>query len=290
MCWGDDLAFSSHPLGIVNESSSTPFPATVEKSGVACYDFDTQDLLDCHFTFKITELVNNGGHLGHTPALHPLVDPGKANLEYDGIDKDGSPLGIDSQTEEKRAIINIPLSEVAGAFEVEIITDSPKGYVCARSCFTDKSHKRVHTFDVRIGGLGPLGGGPFLNLQPSDFHGSENHFGSGAMVQKIISLGLAYNFDTGESLRILNMSLPNGGLFDVMGDWSPPHKSHRKGTSVDVSRFINAAGTIITGQDRLDRIAIKEVGGLRRFTEKYESECPVFKPGDPPCIHYELNP
>jgi hypothetical protein len=35
-------------------------------------------------------------------------------------------------------------------------------------------------------------------------------------------------------MRINDVSLPYGGLFDVNGDWRDPHVSHRSGKDVDI--------------------------------------------------------
>jgi hypothetical protein len=37
-----------------------------------------------------------------------------------------------------------------------------------------------------------------------------------------------------DKYSLLEMSLEYGGLFDVGGNWQPPHDSHRTGTDVDV--------------------------------------------------------
>jgi hypothetical protein len=75
------------------------------------------------------------------------------------------------------------------------------------------------------------------------------------------------------------MSLIWGGLFDIgpppsnSAFWSPPHRSHRIGTSVDIDRraYINGS-YIVTDRIRLDRIA--RGNGGRRVIE--------------PTIHYEF--
>jgi len=35
-------------------------------------------------------------------------------------------------------------------------------------------------------------------------------------------------------LNINDMSLPNGGLFDILGHWTPRHHTHRVGRDVDI--------------------------------------------------------
>ena len=150
---------------------------------------------------------------------------------------------------------------------------------------------------IRVPDLGLLSGGAFLELLPSDRHGLENHYGTSAMVQKVISLALAYNSDLQQkegvinNLRIGNISLPWGGLFDVFGNWTTPHKSHRIGINVDISRHVvDEHGNPVnfgTLQPVLDDIAVNQLN-LKRRTEDSIEECPSFQHGEPPCIHYSL--
>ena len=259
--YGVDSAFSRHPLDIVIKSSSEPLPSTKPGIGVACYDFFTLDPLDCPFTLIITALVDDGGHVKHTPSLHPLIDPEKVTLEFNGIDDDGSPLGIKSKTEEKRAIIKIPLPEVAGAFLVEILTESPEGYVCARSCFTRTSSKREHTFDVKIAELTPLpNSGPHHITVRGDVaeHPKGTH-GTGDTIQALQEIARVYFGRTGRKLSINDVSLPKGGLFDTGFDWETPHDTHREGKDADLNRA-DGGGVIVDCEEELTRIVEKVAG------------------------------
>ena len=40
--------------------------------------------------------------------------------------------------------------------------------------------------------------------------------------------------DTGILLRVNDMSLPRGGLFDVDNNWTGPHDGHRLGREADI--------------------------------------------------------
>ena len=82
-------------------------------------------------------------------------------------------------------------------------------------------------------------------------------------------------------LRILDMSLPRGGLFDGGGnppqyDWVTPHCRHRTGTSVDVSKYavtVTNPGTVHIDVEKLTKLA--QQSGMRRIKEA--------------TIHYEIN-
>lgn len=45
-----------------------------------------------------------------------------------------------------------------------------------------------------------------------------------------------YKTDTGNLLRPNDMSLPHGGLFDIVGTWKFSHETHRFGRDIDINR------------------------------------------------------
>jgi|GEM_PF-6504188 len=94
---------------------------------------------------------------------------------------------------------------------------------------------------------------------------------------------------TAQKLRYSDFSLPKGGRFDISGNWSGSHKSHRVGVSFDISRhaLLDKGGTTYVDQDLLDDIAENTLG-LSRLTETSAAECPNLQPGEPPCIHIDL--
>jgi hypothetical protein len=61
------------------------------------------------------------------------------------------------------------------------------------------------------------------------------HWGEGHLLDGLWCLGREWYVECGTDLVISDMSLPKGGLLDVNQDWSTPHKSHRRGTDVDIS-------------------------------------------------------
>jgi hypothetical protein len=88
--------------------------------------------------------------------------------------------------------------------------------------------------DVKVPDLVSLGG--FISYQlvgSLDAHPA-NHYGTASTVTNAGNVADAYYVATGELLGINDMSLVWGGLFDINGDWSTPHGSHRKGMSVDI--------------------------------------------------------
>jgi hypothetical protein len=66
-----------------------------------------------------------------------------------------------------------------------------------------------------------------------------NHFGTATLIQAIDSIAVAYaSLDTGKILRINDMSLEKGGMFDNLNDWTYhpglSHGEHRIGKNADI--------------------------------------------------------
>jgi hypothetical protein len=62
----------------------------------------------------------------------------------------------------------------------------------------------------------------------------QNHYGTRGLVSALKSLGADFYEKFGKPLMVNDMSLLNGGLFDINGDWTTPHVEHRDGTNADV--------------------------------------------------------
>lgn len=178
-----------------------------------------------------------------------------------------------------------------------IITTRP-GILCGHDCFTPTSWKFEDTIDVRISDeLIELPPAPDVYIRCAIIEGcvtdapatNPNHpfifFGKPELVNLIIGLASMYRSTTSQILRITDMNLPKGGLFEaLMPNWMPPHGLHRRGTSADISRF--DPQSIDIEQVELDKIINRL--GLKRRREDTIRECPQFQENQPPCIHVEL--
>lgn len=107
------------------------------------------------------------------------------------------------------------------------------------------------TLVVSIPGFVELGAGPNYELvgapgnhagtndpcranPPASQH-NDNHFGRQALITAIQDIATAYDsLNPGIRLRINDMSLESGGLFDINNNWRTPHRSHRLGSSADI--------------------------------------------------------
>jgi murein endopeptidase len=90
----------------------------------------------------------------------------------------------------------------------------------------------------------PNSSDPCRPVPPTSLH-FNNHFGTSGLNNAIKKIAKEYAaLNAGIKLRINDMSLEYGGLFDVRNNWSSPHKGHRKGLNVDIG---------FSGLDKNDR-------------------------------------
>ena len=63
-----------------------------------------------------------------------------------------------------------------------------------------------------------------------------NHYGQRNVLDALVSIATEYHslFPSDSLIAINDISLPNGGRFDVFGNWHKPHIFHRFGLDVDV--------------------------------------------------------
>ena len=117
---------------------------------------------------------------------------------------------------------------------------------------------------------------------------AENHYATQSLVNNLqlsILDFFEWSLDTfatgvqgqGFVLGINDMSLVNGGLFDICSTWIPGHFSHRKGTSVDMDRRVVLfdLGTVFQMTEaHIDRLTdfVETRGGFRVLEEEIHYE------------------
>lgn len=107
----------------------------------------------------------------------------------------------------------------------------------------------------------------FLRLTGQLPQHPDNHWGTPSTVNNVQLVALDYFADFGATLGINDLSLPQGGLFDIAGNWMPDHKWHRKGTSVDIDRVACVDPSLQGGCSRgtipVDKNYIGKTCGIR---------------------------
>ncbi|MEK6542979.1 MAG: Ig-like domain-containing protein [Elusimicrobiota bacterium] len=129
------------------------------------------------------------------------------------------------------------------------------------------------TFYTKVGGT-VFHLGPPLSIQ------DHNHYGLQGFNQVIIDLSFHYaSRFPGHQLRINDMSLPNGGLFDMNGDWQRPHKFHRLGISCDINTLTGLNQQVNTLEETF---LFSLISRLNLLAHREASHWHIYLPGGGP--------
>lgn len=238
---GHIRAYEAHPL------PSTPAETRSVTRWFGCTSIYDGKALDCNFSLTLTGLkepatepLNNGGHL-HA-AGRPLVLNDGA-LEYPA-DADPAPLSVEGKTlstppfHSARVVHNLPTA--AGKLATDAYLVAPPGWICVSGCYTRTSWRYQIDYDVGVQGLMSLPDDETVYSKVrSDDNNHPNgvaYYGTPLSLQMIRLVAENYFVYSGRMLSVNDMSLPKGGLFDIKGNWSTPHKSHREGRDADINR------------------------------------------------------
>jgi hypothetical protein len=74
---------------------------------------------------------------------------------------------------------------------------------------------------------------PCRDAPPTSKH-SPNHAARPAMNNAVLAIADSMRQETGILIRVNDMSLPMGGLFDFENNWQIPHEAHRIGQDADI--------------------------------------------------------
>lgn len=286
----------------VREGQCRPAASLNEEAfEVGCFDVRTGAWLDCETRFEsrfdppdLQDVAWTAGHC-HDEIPRPI---GNLFTVPSLGQSDQGMTWFAGQTRRVSWCATKTIPEVSGVFTVEAWYRSPPNYSCLEDfLFTrDPADHRSCTgyfgYDVGDDGFEELPPWPEVyvrcgisatclceNVDP-------NHptpfWGIPRMVAKVQDLASEYQHRfPGVRLRILDMSLPWGGLFDGAGDppvynWRPPHCRHRTGKSVDISK------TAVTWKD--SRLVGVDIDFLVTFASKLK-----LKRVPEATIHFELD-
>lgn len=114
-------------------------------------------------------------------------------------------------------------SEVAGIEEIEIRVQGT-------------GEETVKRIEVKMPILGSMPESFYWRLTGLGTEHSDTHYGTAETLENTMAIALDFYEQFSATLGINDMSLEWGGLFDINGNWIPPHRSHRRGMSVDIDR------------------------------------------------------
>lgn len=103
----------------------------------------------------------------------------------------------------------------------------------------------IYQIEVKVKGLKKMPSGSAYNYilygtpSPSSYH-REKFWGTQNLIDALIDVSAEYKkaCPTAAKLQITSMSLPWGGLFDIHGNWAPPHRTHRSGENADIRKWV----------------------------------------------------
>ncbi len=92
------------------------------------------------------------------------------------------------------------------------------------------------TLSVNVGGLSQLTSThPSYGLVGSRAIHPSNHFALSTVINSLVSVADGYYSQVAQQLLFNDMSLVQGGLFEINGNWTTPHQFHRLGRNCDIS-------------------------------------------------------
>jgi hypothetical protein len=216
----------------------------------------------CPIELKSTPIVRSGGH------YHDTDDAPAGDLSSQSII-------IPNGETEATAYFSSPF--VSGSRSITVNVEGYPEYAIKK------------TVTVRVDGLRGLGASSGYRLTGQTTAHLLNHYGLSGTNSATAILANSYRTRKNATIGINDMSLDQGGLFDINGNWGTPHRSHRKGTSVDMDRCALVEGcpadapdcdvstitctipTIVNGRRTRD---VTVIPGYRDFTvDEMNSAC-----------------
>jgi len=228
-----------------------------QKWPIYCYDAsNVQRKLDCSYLLELMydppdplAIAWNGGHLHSEGRESSKLAMGDLTCDRFVSKTDTSCVGFTEGT-----IVNVTheIPEVSGILTTRITQTFPPGWICADfSECDDETHRTwfltLYT-SIGIPGLVELpASDQYIRCGKADQCFSDNQvfdahpfpfMAKPKMANAARLLAERYRAaHPGVKLRILDLSLPNGGLMEDNPDgdqWAPPHYWHRVGESVDI--------------------------------------------------------
>ena len=186
-------------------------------------------------TINVNMILPSGGH----DHVNQPVNNIKGLLHVNNPNVQGHGTLTFQVTNLTSMLIDYTAPEMGGRFEIS-----------ARAQILNRQYIKRDTLIVRVPGLVELEAGNSYELvgasennaatndpcrtdPPISLH--DGHFGTQNLITAIINIANAYYRDNNSvRIRVNDMSLEYGGLFDCMNNWQTPHSSHRTGIHADI--------------------------------------------------------
>ncbi|HSD68451.1 MAG TPA: hypothetical protein VLB07_02805 [Woeseiaceae bacterium] len=187
---------------------------------------------------------------------------GQLPLTFDATDTDGDKFGVAGETPANQwVLIRYETPDNAGHFYWRGQLAPPPCFFLPQLCGfvgvgaqDDGTKIWDGTVEVSYRDLRQLPDMPTLYRKvrsPDSRHVDKDSFaGDQSALDAMRLIAQEYRTDTGKLLRPNDMSLPLGGLFDIVGTWQFSHETHRFGRDIDINRgpveFLPGGGESVT--------------------------------------------
>jgi hypothetical protein len=226
----------------------------------------------------------SGGHDHNDPVL-----PDSQQGGFYGQGRERNPLTLTTDSTGRAVVDSLVASQIAGQ------------YIITASLAADATAKDTVNLTVQVPRLIPLAGGTHYEMvgaphnyaatndpcrpEPPTSQHSRNHFGATALITAVQNIAAAYDsLHLGVRLRINDMSLEYGGLFDNLNNWRyvprRSHYEHRLGKNVDI-----AFSGISSNAGCIERLNLQH---LSEIIETYTDDDTYTHWGDSPHYHIRV--
>lgn len=241
-----------------NNRNVENFAISVTQNGQSVKDFQVE--------ISARILPNTGGHAHENVTHQNLIN---RLGTFRNSEKNESNTDFLITTSNLQGMANIEYTAMEISSELEIRASSTE----------NENIFALDTLEVRVPNLVNFSGNGAYTLTGGDAALHENadtHYLISQMaVDSLISASNAFSVaswnNTGD-MRLNDMSLPWGGLFDFVEDrpWLPPHNSHRYGSDVDIENISSRDTTVIvlnpeTGIERERTVLVFESVWFRNY-------------------------
>ena len=218
-----------------NERNVMRFIITVTQNNQPIPDYEIQTSMQF--------IQGTGGH-NHTNNEFPTESLGtlrNTNTEQEGVGMLTTQTGEDGRIE-----IEYTASAFSGQFEITVES-------------TSHNSSLNGALTVKVPNLLLFQGNGSYQLTGATGAHSDNHYiANQQAMESLLNTANAFaiaSWNSTGQMRLNDMSIEWGGIFDITGEWEVPHSSHRTGRNVDIENISSVDTTVvINGNERTIRV------------------------------------
>ncbi len=173
------------------------------------------------------------------------------------------------------------VTDLAGSFSTQYAAPEVAGIVKILASSPRSSSKDSAIVTVKVEGLLPFNGLGNLALKGETTEHPGNHYlASQSVIDDLINAASSFalaKWNATGVMRLNDMSLESGGLFDINNDWTKPHNLHRVGKSVDIENLVWERVKLQSPDGRDSTFTVPKVKWVEKFVSFMETELKKWK-------------